>query len=176
MPKLYELAIQYRALQDAMEDGEAEEFAEALQQLQGDPEEKAENVAMVIRLAEADCDIIKAEEKRLADRRRVLENRARGLRDYLVSEMEYAHVEKIKRPLVTISLQQNPARVEVAEGTNVSLFPPQWVRYVPARWEPDKKGILDVWKLQQQLGANAGQYTLPNGVTIITGEKRVVIR
>ncbi|MFR5747044.1 MAG: siphovirus Gp157 family protein, partial [Romboutsia timonensis] len=77
MMKLYELTQNYLNLQELLENPEipAEMIETALNEVGGQIEDKAENIAKLIKTLEADVSGFKAEEKRLADRRKSLENR-----------------------------------------------------------------------------------------------------
>lgn len=66
-------------------DGETGEIVDfdKLDQLTMARDQKLENIALYIKSLEADAAAIKAEEKALADRRKVKENKAERLREYL---------------------------------------------------------------------------------------------
>lgn len=70
-------------------DGETGEIVDfdKLDQLTMARDEKLENIALYIKSLEADAAAIKAEEKALADRRKVKENKAKRLREYLVGAL-----------------------------------------------------------------------------------------
>ena len=70
---------------------------------------------MGIKEAKAEAEAIKAEEKALAQRRKVRENKANGLTKYLGS---YLAGRKFSTPKVAISYRKSEA-VEVAEGASV---------------------------------------------------------
>lgn len=74
---LYELTSDYMELLTMLEDPDADEevIADTLEGLAGDIEAKADGYARVMRQMDADAVAIKAEEERLANRRRSLENR-----------------------------------------------------------------------------------------------------
>ena len=73
MASIYQLTDSYKQLQQIIEDG-AEGLEEVLAGMQGDVETKLDNYAMVLKNIQADVDALKAEEKRLKDRRISLEN------------------------------------------------------------------------------------------------------
>ena len=70
-------------------DGETGEIVDfdKLDQLTMARDEKLENIALYIKSLEADAAAIKAEEKALADRRKVKENKAKRLREYLAGAL-----------------------------------------------------------------------------------------
>ena len=75
---LYELKEQYTILNKFIEDEELdrEAFKEALSQIEGSLEDKAENYVKAMKNYQAEADAIKTEEKRLYDKRKALENHA----------------------------------------------------------------------------------------------------
>ena len=158
--KLYELADQYKALQNANEEG----FEVALDQLKDAIEDKAENIGKLWLSLQSNVEAIKSEEKRLADRREALENKAERLRDYLKRELELAGIDKVKRDTVTVSLRSNPPSVNILSE---DAIPKEFWRIIPARGEWAKKDIISHWKITGN--------PVP-GVEIVTNKKSVVIR
>ena len=122
MSSLYELVVDRLALQNKLEelDFDAETIADTLE---GDSlaiQAKIESYAFVIRNMEALPDVIKAEEKRLAERRKAIEKRVESIKDWLFVNMQTAGISKIESPVFTISLQNNPASVVIDDE---SLIP-----------------------------------------------------
>lgn len=115
--KLYELTDKYNQLLEVAEELDPTAFQDTLQALEDGIEDKAENIAKLIRTLTSDIDIIKAEEKRLAERRKSVENRISDLKEYLQNQMEVAGIDKVKRPTLTISIQNNPPSVKVTDET-----------------------------------------------------------
>ena len=62
--RLYELAEQWDAVFNMMEDGETDEqvIFDTLQSIEGEIEDKADNYAKMIRNLQASVDVLKAEE------------------------------------------------------------------------------------------------------------------
>lgn len=86
--KLYDLTNNYRELQMMIEDGvDPSALEDTLQAIEESIQDKAQNIALLIRNLEADTEAIKLEEKRLADRRRAVENNCKSLKDYLYQQM-----------------------------------------------------------------------------------------
>lgn len=78
--KLYDLTNNYCELQMMIEDGvDPSALEDTLQAIEESIEDKAQNIALLIRNLEADTEAIKLEEKRLADRRRAVENNCKSL-------------------------------------------------------------------------------------------------
>src|SRR5690606_34794609 len=95
---LYHMTEQYqRALADLTDADLPEEVvADTLEALEGELIQKGQAVAAFALNLAAEVDAIKAVEKRISDRRKALERRAEGLRDYLRTNMEKAGISEIK--------------------------------------------------------------------------------
>ena len=103
--KLYEINGELEKLIDS-ETGEISNI-EAFEQLSMERETKLENIALWIKNLESDATAIRAEEKALAERRRNMENRADGLRDYLAVML--GDGEKFETPRVKLSWRKSSA-------------------------------------------------------------------
>ncbi|MBA2877995.1 replicative superfamily II helicase [Anoxybacillus kamchatkensis] len=136
--KLYELAQNYAHLMEMAEEMESDALVDTLQSLEDAIEEKVENIAKLIRNLEADAKIIKEEEQRLAERRRAIEAKVERLKTYLQEQLEVAGLQKVKRPTITVAIQNNPPSVEIADE---KLIPSKFMIPQPAK--VDKKSILD---------------------------------
>ena len=136
--KLYELAQNYAQLMEMAEEMESDALVDTLESLQEAIEDKAENVAKLIKNLEADVKVIRDEEKRLAERRQVIENKVERLKSYLQEQLETAGLQKVKRPTITVSIQNNPPSVDVIDET---LIPADFLIPQPAK--VDKKSILE---------------------------------
>lgn len=145
MPKLYELAENYKNVWQLIED-ESMDLAvieDTLQSIEGAIEEKAVNIAKFMQSMKADAEAIKAEEKRLADRRKAIENRQKQLKEYLQQQMELAGLDKIKTATHTIAIQNNPPAVVITDETAI---PPSYLTIIPEQYVPDKKRIAEAFK------------------------------
>ena len=83
MATLYELNDMYRNIQFLIESGEytEEELKFALDSVNGEISERLEGYAMVVKNLESDIAGLKAEEKRLADRRKSLEEGVKRMKE-----------------------------------------------------------------------------------------------
>lgn len=135
--KLYQLTQNYNELLDMAEELDLDTFRDTLESVQEAIEDKAENTAKLIRCLEVDAKAIKEEETRLATRRKSIENKISGVKEYLQNQMEIAGLDKVKRPTVTVSIQNNPPSVEIADE---SLIPSDYMIAQPSTI--DKKSIL----------------------------------
>jgi FtsZ-binding cell division protein ZapB len=85
MASLYEIAGMYRQILD-MEPESDDEFGAmmtALDELQGELTEKADNIVRYMRNLNAEAEALKAEEAALYKKRRAVENKAERLKAYL---------------------------------------------------------------------------------------------
>lgn len=139
--KLYELTENYLRVLELAEEMEPELLRDTLESIQESIEDKAENTAKLIKSLEADVKAIKEEEKRLADRRKALEKKIENIKDYLQEQLELAGIDKVKRPTITVSIQNNPPSVRVV---NEELIPSHFM--IPQPPKLDKKGILEKLK------------------------------
>ena len=141
MTALYELAAEYRADAEKLADMDLDEqtLADTLEGLGGELEVKAQNVVMFTRNLEATAAAIKDAEAQMAARRKALENRAAGLRRYVLENMQFAGIQKIECPFFKLSIRDNPAAVEIYEP---GLIPAQFMKQPePPPPSPDKTAI-----------------------------------
>jgi hypothetical protein len=135
---LYQLADNYAAIQQMIEDGaDPETLADTLESIDEAIEDKAENIYYVLRNIEGDINAIKAEEHRLAEKRRAAEKNQQSLKDYLQQCMEHTGKSKIKRPTFTMSIQKNPPSVDIQ---NPDLVPAHY--FLAQEPKLDKKTLL----------------------------------
>lgn len=139
--KLYELSQSYNQLLEMAEELDQETFLDTLESIQEEMDVKIENTAKLIRSLQGDIEAIKVEEKRLADRRKAMENKIESIKSYLQNEMEVAGIDKVKRPTFTISVVNNPPCVQIEDE---SVIPSNYL--VPVPDKIDKKAILTALK------------------------------
>ncbi|ATA61186.1 hypothetical protein GS458_2751 [Geobacillus stearothermophilus] len=131
--KLYELAANYAELLNMAEEMDSDALVDTLEAIRDEIELKAENIAKLIRNLEADAKAIREEEKRLNEKRTAIENKVKRLKSYLVEQLEHAGIQKIKRPTITVYIQDNPPSVNVVD---MSVIPAEFLRQ---KVEVDKK-------------------------------------
>ena len=145
MPTLYNLTDSYRNIADLLDNPEIDQdtVQNALVAVQGDIQTKAGNVAVIMQSMAADIDIIKAEERRLAERRRTIEARRDWLKNYLQENLERMGLDKISTPLFQVSLAKNPPAVNI---TDEKAIPAAYLTIIPQATVVDKKAIAAVLK------------------------------
>lgn len=113
---------------------------DTLESLEGEIEDKAENIAKLIRQTDLEIEIIKKEIERLSNKRQLLESGKERLKAYLKNEMELLNTNKISTPLFRISIQNNPPAVEVLD-----------IKKIPENYFKMQDPVLDKKILLQDL-------------------------
>lgn len=139
--KLYELSSNFHQLLEMADSLDEETFRDTLSAIEEALEDKVENTAKFVRCLDGDIEAIKAEEKRLADRRKALETKVGNCKSYLQEQLEFAGIDKVKRATVTVSIQANPPSVLVKDE---SLIPSHYM--IPVAPKLDKKAVLSFLK------------------------------
>jgi hypothetical protein len=114
--KLYELEKDYRALMQAIDDEEIPEdaIADTLEAIKGEIEVKADNIACLLKNIEADILAIKAEEYRLAERRKTKEKAHERLKQYLSDVLQRMSVDKVETARNKITFRKSES-VEILD-------------------------------------------------------------
>lgn len=143
--KLYELAESFQGIQHLLdtEGTDQEALSIALSEIKTEIQAKVQNLAYIVRQMDVDTETIKAEEKRLVDRRRALENKTRWLKEYLKDELEKVGIDKVKTATMTITIQNNPPSVQIV---NAKEIPAKFLTVIPEQYAPDKKAIATAIK------------------------------
>lgn len=142
MIKLYEIAENFKNLQELLEDETVpqEMITEALNQVEGSFDEKAENIVKYCKSLDGEVAAYKEEEKRLAAHRKSLENKIAGMKEYLLFTMLSINKKKIDTPLFKISVKKNPASVVI---DNLEAIPEDYLIF---KMDADKKRISEILK------------------------------
>lgn len=132
MSKLYEISGDFAELFDQLDDlteqaadaGISREDAETawfdtLDGIEAEFNDKAENVALCIKNLTALADAMRAEEKRLAERRRVYEHQASRLKDYLLQNMDTMHLKKVDGIRAKITVRTNSQSLQIANESEL---------------------------------------------------------
>jgi len=86
---------------------------DTLELLDTEIETKADGYAKLIRELEVSAETVKAEAARLTERKRSLESKAKALKSNLQEAMLAVGRPKIKTALFSVSVQNNPTKVEI---------------------------------------------------------------
>ncbi len=145
---LYQIAEARTILDDwlAESEGEVTPALEALlAEIDGKADEKIERVALYIRERKAHAAAVKEERDRLDAivKRETLA--AENLLAYLDRQMTALGKDRVNGVLATVARVKNPPSVRPLSD-DFSGKPARFVRTVPARFEWDKRAMLDAWK------------------------------
>ena len=143
---LYELTGQYLELLDMAEDADPEVFADTLEGIDGEIEDKADNYAKVIRTLEGDAQSVKSEIDRLTEKKHFLENNIKKIKENLQVCMAATKKTKFKTQLFSFGIQKNPPSVRIK---NEAEIPVQFYR------QPEP--VLDKMALKDFLKQNGAQ-------------------
>lgn len=151
----------------AAQEGEADpDLENMLEKLQGTRDQKVERWGRYLLALEAKCVAIGQEIKRLQERRDVMQRAYEASRAQLLYEMQQQGITEVRGTLCDVRVQLNNPRVVVPEVDMMTLRVwasagySDFVREVPAKYEIDKKAILNAVKLQPDM-------PLPEGVSVV---------
>lgn len=144
MASIYDLTGSFQTLCNLMEEGTLDD--EILQEVfENTTEElsiKLEGYCKFIKNLESDIAGLKAEEERLAARRKTMESTIKRSKEAMQRAMNVAGEKKLPCGSFTVSLQKSPASV-VLDVTDTSEVPPRYIRYP----EPE----VDKAKIKEEL-------------------------
>ncbi len=129
MSNIYEITQDYLKIMEMASDPEMNPdiIAGTFEAVEGELEVKAENYAKVIRNLEGDITAIKAEEERLARKRKAIENNIKRMKTALQEAMEITGKTKFKTELFAFGVQKN-APVVVIDTEDISKIPGEYLK------------------------------------------------
>lgn len=147
---LYDLTGQYLTVLNMADELEDDTLKDTLDAIKEPMDEKAGNIAGLIKSFESEIEMIKAEEKRLAERRRVRERKITQLKDMLKDHVLAIGEDNGKT--TGISLKNNPrfSRIWVQKNAPSAQF--ENVYYLPEEYQlpqdpkADAKQLIKDWK------------------------------
>lgn len=148
---LYEISAAYQMLIEIQED---DEFAQALADIIDNFDDKVESVAKVIRSLEAEADAYDVEAKRLSNAKQARQNRADGLKKYLLSEMQAIGCDKVQGKVLSVAVQKSTPACTIQDEV---LIPIEFKEIVEVT-NIDRRGIIEYWK--QTGEQTAGAYVI----------------
>jgi len=174
--KLYELSDAYRTLSERLEadadnetddkdqashdQAQASTLRAALDSIEDAIEVKATSIMVMHKEWLGEAEVLKKEEARLERRRKALENRAKSIKDYLLTQLLVANLSKLKTRLFSFSV--SPAKKSVIVD-NVELLPPEFIKMTK---EPKKNDI--------KAAIEAG--TIVPGAHLESGDKSLAVK
>ena len=138
MTGLYELTEQYADLQRMCYDPDVgrQVLRDTMEAVWGEIEDKADGYARIIMEMKADMEALRAEERRMAARRRMLEKRMQGLKEDLENSMRTAGKLKFRTAAFNFSIQLNGGLDRLVIDAPLSGIPEEYL--IP---KPDNEAI-----------------------------------
>lgn len=134
---LYEAAATVRELLEQV-DPETGELPEGYEQARAIVATKAQSVAAFILENDAQASMVEAHAKALLDRVKTARKRSEWLREYLRSHMDACGIQSIKSDDGTFCCKLEKERDESVDVFDAAQLPPDYLREIPAKTEPDK--------------------------------------
>lgn len=160
MTTLYNLSNEFMQklvdLHDRAENGETvtnDEFNQVLE-LGKDTEKKLVSCGYAVKNLLSDCEQIDLEIKRLQDMKLTKANRVEWIKTNMKTAMQVMGLDKVKDPVLPISLRQNPQFSVNVE--NVERLPAE---YRVIKVEPNKKALLDAYKASNDFAIDGVTFT-----------------
>jgi hypothetical protein len=153
--RLYELTADLLTLQEMLEDTVDDQcLLDTLEGVQGEYEIKLESYCKVIKNIEADMEALKAEAKRLTDRRKVLEGNVERLKKAMYDSMKATGTDKIKGQIFTVAIQRNGGKLPVIVDVPTEDLPDELVKVVES---PDLEAIGKLLEAGESKYAHFGE-------------------
>ena len=149
MSNIYELTQDYLIISEMMENPELDpEFlADTMEAVEGALEIKAENYAKVMKNLEGDVAALKAEETRLSEKRKAIENNIKNMKIALQSMMTITGKTKFKTDLFSFGIQKNAPSVVI--DTDINNLPTEFLKFREP--EVDKTKLKEALKNGENL-------------------------
>lgn len=112
---LYEINQTYKAFLDQIASGDIPEeaIADTLEALDGEFDEKADNIACYIKSLLSDAQAIKAEQDALSERATAKKHKAESLQNYLYQQFKARGKDKLETPRNVLKIRKNPPAVQI---------------------------------------------------------------
>lgn len=149
MASIYELTQEFETLWQLMEDGilDDEALEGAFDVATEDLAAKLEGYCKFIKNLESDIAGLKEEEKRLATRRKMMENTVDRAKEAMKKAMTIAGEKKIPAGSFTVSIQSNPPSCVI--DCDLAGIPSKYL--IPQEPKVDKKAMLEDLKSEDNI-------------------------
>lgn len=141
MSTLYELTATRELLLSKVEELDEQAFYDTLDSIDEAIELKVENTAKMIREIEGKSLVIADEIKRLQAKKQTLDNRTKGMKEYIQQSMEATGIQKVEGTLLNVTIQKNPVSVRVIDEETIPLS-----FFVEQKPKLDKQALKDELK------------------------------
>jgi hypothetical protein len=114
MATLYDLGSQYNELLDMLESGEYtfDDLRDTIEMIDGEFDEKAVKLALVISTEKGESEKTKAQIDRLTALKKYRDNNVKRLKEYLLGQMQSVNKTTIKSTLAVISVTNSPEKID----------------------------------------------------------------
>ena len=169
MNSLYDISTQYSAFLSAVEAGEIPEDAisDTLAGLDGELEEKVDNIACIIKQLNAEADAIKAEKDALNERQQTKVHAADRLKEYIRQSMSLSGKKKIETARNCVSIGKPVTKAVITDLDALKDYGYVWKPY-----DYTKETNVDKTALKEALQAG----TVVPGATLEDGAPRLTIK
>ena len=121
---------------------DADLFAAALEDLNLAWDEKIEGLAALADEDETEAEGYEAKAKAWLQVAATRRKKAQWYKDYICQEMTARGVDKAGK-LIKVSRVPSPPSCNILD---LEVLPDAYIRHIPARFEPDKKAIIERWR------------------------------
>lgn len=144
---LYRMTAAARELYELLESGEIDEQTvnDTLESI--GTSEKLQDYVHVLKSFEAEMTMYDAEIARLKENKRVLENRSAYLKDRILDYMKSTGQKSANAGTFKLTMRENKS----CEITNESEIPLEYLREIPAKYEPDKNALKAALKSGKEI-------------------------
>ena len=120
--KLYDLSQNYNNLIELLDNADVPQdvIRLSLNEISEEFETKAENIAKLIKNIESDICSFKAEEKRINERRKILENRVKSLKEYLTNNMLLCDKTKFEKGTFKFAISKNAPSLNIVDENKIA--------------------------------------------------------
>lgn len=149
MANIYELTGAFNALWNLIDEGEIsdEVLSEVFENTSEELSVKLEGYCKFIKNLESDIEGLKAEETRLATRRRIMENTIKRSKEAMKMALEASGDNKKECGTFTVAIQKNPPSLKL--DVSLADIPSKYL--IPQEPKVDTKLLTDDLKASQEL-------------------------
>lgn len=154
MATMYELTADFVEVLELASNPEIppDAIADTLEAINLEIEQKAENTAKVLRELEGMAATLKAEEQRLAARRKSIENNMDRIKTGLFDAMKTTGKTKFKTPLFSFAIAKNGGKIPVVVDVDTADLPDDLVQIT------EKPDIEAIRAYLEEQGSEGSQY------------------
>lgn len=160
MTQLYIIANEYASL--SAQDFDPEFIADTLEGIEGEFEDKVEQLLAIIKNETAYTEMLKSESQNLAERAKVSGNKVANIKAYIATSMDIAGKKSIRAGLHSVTVRAPSKTVEIVDEDKVPI---EFFEFVTS-----KKFDLSAIKLQLKAGK------LVCGAEMKTGKPSILIK